>query len=101
MHPDYLALVADVQYISSKLGDREFYVFFTDLLPKRKFFTKYLKSRSVPVYNDRLIDFISDKFQMGRREAEYLLDTMEVADVKAWIGEYGFGVAEISSMFGL
>ena len=43
MHPDYLPIVAEVQPITSRLSSREFYVFFTDLLPKRKFYVKYAK----------------------------------------------------------
>lgn len=101
MHPDYLGIVADTQHVTSKLSDREFYIFFTDLLPRRKFFAKYIKAKTSDEVVDRLAMFISNRLQIGNAEAKELLETVDADEVRAWIKSFGYPDSEMKSMFGI
>ena len=39
MHPDYLEIIAECQSMTDNLSPELFYKFYSDLLPKKKFFT--------------------------------------------------------------
>lgn len=95
MHPDYLDIVAEVQPVISRLNSREFYVFFTDILPKKKFYAKYVKSSIDSENNIRLLSLISDKLRIGSRDAEEIFDSISSEDLKEWLMEYGYSDKEI------
>lgn len=95
MHPDYLEIVADVQMITSRLEPKEFYIFFSDLLPKKKFFTKYIKSSGSDDSKDRLIQFVAEKCKLSEADAEDVIDLASIDDLKLWLSGYGFSEREI------
>jgi hypothetical protein len=84
-----------VQPVISRLNSREFYVFFTDILPKKKFYAKYVKSSIDSENNIRLLSLISDKLRIGSRDAEEIFDSISSEDLKEWLMEYGYSDKEI------
>lgn len=98
MHPDYLEIVSEVQPITSRLEPREFYYFFVDLLPKRKFYVKYIKSDA---NDDKLSSFIADKLKISKRDALETIDVSSPDDLKEWIRGYGYTDAEIKKYFSI
>lgn len=107
MHPDYLDLVAECQSVTNNLSAKEFYSFYLDLLPKKKFFTKYISSKTEKDPNrKKLISFMADKIQGSESEMEeYLEILMEqdtgYTDLKSWLKLFGYGDKEIKKEFGL
>ena len=71
------------------------------MLPKRKFFTKYIKGKSEDKYNKELIEFIADHYEVSKREAtEYIsmmidLDSTEIVNI---LSKYGKTEKEIKNL---
>lgn len=101
MHPDYLEIVSDVQVITSRLEPKEYYIFFSDLLPKKKFFTKYIKSSGSDDSKDRLIQFIAEKCKLSESDAGDVIDLVSGDELKLWLSGYGFSEKEMKKQFSI
>jgi len=107
MHPDYIEVIAECQPITDLLDTKLYYKFYLDLLPKKKFFTKYISNKSEKDKKfGKIIDFLADKMQMGKDEAEQCLDVlMELPsglfEIKSFIKLYGYDDKRVKSEFGI
>lgn len=102
MDPDLIEIVNEFQhYTIGVLDVKHVYQLYHDLLPKRKFFTKYIKGKSEDKYNKDLIEFIADHYTVSKREAtEYIsmmidLDSTELVDI---LSKYGKTDKEIKNL---
>lgn len=107
MDQNYLELIAECQPTTDLLSTREYYKFYLDLFPRKKFFTKYIsgKNEKKPEYKN-LIEFISTNVQISKNESEQMLETLlEMGDgrdkIKDWIKCYGYNDKRIKSEFGI
>jgi hypothetical protein len=103
MHPDYLDLIAECQVYTSALSAEQLYNFYLDLLPKKKFFTKYISSKSEKKY-DKVIQFLSPKLEISTSELEDYLTILTNTDsgldaVKSEIRKYGYDDKKIKKEF--
>lgn len=81
-------------YTIGLLSQRESYRLYSDLLPKTKIFSKYIKGKKSDKYNDKLIVFLSEHFQCSRAEARdhhdfYMHDKTRKDLLKELIRQYG------------
>lgn len=75
MHPDYLPIVAECQRVIDNLSPEMVYKFYLDLLPKRKFFTKYISSKSeANQYTDKLFPVLSQEYGFSVVEFDLFMD---------------------------
>lgn len=75
MNPDYLNVVNSFQmYIPS--DSRTSYLFYSQLLPKKKQFYRYIKAIKSDKFEQWLIDLFGEHFQVSLSEAEYYLSIM-------------------------
>lgn len=76
-----LPVIAELQkYTSGVLTNKEVYILYSELLPKKSFFSKYIKSKNEDVYNPELIKYIILHLSISKKECiEYLdiLSSME------------------------
>ena len=78
MHPDYLPVVAECQRVIDNLSPEMVYKFYLDLLPKRKFFTKYISSKSeANQYTDKLFPVLSQEYGFSAVEFDLFMDYVE------------------------
>lgn len=70
MHQDYLDIVAEVQPMTDMLATRDYYRFWSDLLPKRRFFTKYVSGKKDKETDrfSKVVDFLSSKLNYSKQE---------------------------------
>lgn len=64
MDSDYIGVVNYLQqYTISGMSNREVYKLYLDLLPKRKFFAKYIKAKNTGAdkFSSNLVEFISNR----------------------------------------
>lgn len=99
MSSDLLDIIADCQPVVSRMDSREVYKFYSDLLPKRKFYAKYIKASSGG--DDKLIQFISSKLEIGQRDAIELIETSSRDDLRDFIAGYGFTEKDIKREFSI
>lgn len=99
MHPDYLELIAECQPVTSRMENREVYNFFIDLLPQRKFFSKYTKASSGS--SDKLVNFVSTKLSIGYLDAVELLDGQSEVNIKNLLSEFAMSDKDIKREFDL
>lgn len=100
----YLEIVAEVQPVTSRMEPREFYKFYSDILPKRKFFSKYVKAAGVESKWDALADIIADKMQVSKKEALDIIDLSLLKgtdDLKQFLSDYGYSEKEMKTKFKL
>lgn len=107
MHPDYLEIASECQPITTNLQPREFYNFYIDLLPKKKFFTKYVSNKSDKEKKyDKLIEFMKDRLECSRKEMEENVETLfelpgGISIIRDQLKKYGFDDKQIKKEFGL
>ena len=99
MHPDYLELIAECQPVTSRMESREVYNFFVDLLPRKKFFSKYIKASSGS--SDKLVNFVCTKLSIGYLDAIELLDGQPEVNIKNFLSEFGLTDKDIKREFNL
>ena len=105
MHPDYLELIAECQPHTVNLNSELLYEFYLDILPKQKFFTKYISSKSEKLY-PHVVSFLSDKLNTSISEMEdYLVVLLELDGgielIRDEIKKYGYDDKTLKKEFGI
>lgn len=74
MNPDFIELVNELQrYTVGQIEPEQTYKLYLELLPKKKQFNKYIKSKKSEKYNSDLVDLVRNHFLISEKEAlEYL-----------------------------
>lgn len=102
MSTDYLDLIAEVQPLTDLLTTDQYYEFYRDILPKKKFFVKYVKSQiEKDEKNKNLIEFLAKFFQLSQREVEDMIKIIDKKELGNIIQSCGFSDKEIKSQFGI
>lgn len=107
MHPEYVNIVNYLQqYTISGMNPREVYKLYLDLLPKQKFFAKYIKAKNDDSEKlaPRLIEFIAEQEQWSTDESkENILFILSMPDGTQLIREYlkmfGIGSDEAKKVY--
>jgi hypothetical protein len=77
MNMDLTEFIAEYQkYTISVLKPREVYKLYSDILPKKKIFFKYIKGKSEDKYNPKLIEYTAKYYVCSFKEAEEYLDIL-------------------------
>lgn len=107
MDSDYLELVAECQPLTDLLTTKQYYEFYSDLLPKKKFFTKYISNKSEKDKKyGKVIEFMSQKMKVSEKEATEYLDILfelptGYSQLKEFVKQYGYNDKEVTKEFGL
>lgn len=109
MDPVYIGTVNYLQqYTLNGMSPREVYKLYLDLLPKKKFWSKYIKSKSESdeKISTRLIEFVSKQEQWSTSETyENLLFVFESTNgvqlIKDYLRMYGINEVEAHKVYGV
>lgn len=102
MSNDYLDLIAELQPMTDMMTVDQYYEFYRDLLPKKKFFVKYTKSQvEKDSKTDALIAFLSQRMEMSKTEVLESIDFISNDDLKNYIRSHGFSDKQIKNDFGI
>ena len=69
MNSDVTEIINFIQKYYS-LDKKIHYKLLSDILPKQKLFTKYVKGKKVDKYNPELITIVADHYEISRKEAK-------------------------------
>lgn len=107
MHPDYISIVNYLQqYTISGMNPREVYKLYLDLLPKQKFFAKYIKSKNddSEKFSPKLVEFIAKQEQWSKDETienlSFITSTKEGNTIlKEYLKLYGISSDEAKKVY--
>lgn len=87
---DLIEIVNDIQFYDSVLSNEQSYRLYCDILPKRKFFKKYISSKNKLNANTNLINFFIEAYQISETDAENVIEHLTLDDIKNELIKYGF-----------
>lgn len=106
MSQDWIEVVAETQRYTAVISPRINYLFYSDILPKKKFWFKYASSKTEKIKElSVLISLVSKKLFVSEKEAsEYvdiLIQTGRKQELSEWTKKFGFTEKELSKIFKL
>lgn len=107
MHPDYVGIVNYLQqYTIVGMNPKEVYKLYLDLLPKQKFFAKYIKSKNdeSEKLSPSLVQFISSKENWSTDETKdnilFILSNKDGSKIiKEYLTSYGVNSDDIKKIY--
>jgi len=70
MNPEWIEVLSEIQPYTQTLEPKYLYLLLIGLLPKGKYYLKYVKGKKTDKYESFLIDLIRQDFQCSSRQAE-------------------------------
>ena len=96
MNMHQLELINELQkYTIGQLSPRDVYKLYLDVLPKKKTFDKYVKSKGKSKYNDNVLEYLSTYFEISKREVKDYLNLLSKDEVIEIISKFGVEKKEI------
>lgn len=102
MSPQLIEIVDMFQhYTIGPLSKEHVYKLYYEILPKGKFFTKYIKGKKSNKYNTDLVKFIANHMQISKRESMEYIDYCKddhIDELKSILEKYGKTEKEIKQL---
>jgi hypothetical protein len=103
MKPEWVELIATLLPLTQTLQPKEMYKLYISVIPKGKYFLKYIKGKSADKYEEFLVDLVKKDFQCSEKEAleyiEVLYSTREGREHIKYICEkYGTDKKQITKL---
>lgn len=103
MKPEWVELIATLLPLTQTLEPKEMYKLYISVIPKGKYFLKYIKGKGEDKYEEFLVDLIKKDFQCSEKEAneyiEVLYSTREGRENIKYICEkYGTDKKQITKL---
>lgn len=103
MNSDWIEVLAELQPYTEQLKPRELYLAYIGIIPKGKYYLKYIKGKKENKYESWLIDLIKEEFQTSKFQAseycEILYASREGREQIKYICEkYGVDKKEITKL---
>ena len=96
MSPELIEIVDMFQhYTIGPLTKEHVYKLYFDVLPKGKFFSKYIKGKKSDKYNTELVSFIAKHFEIAKNEAEEYISLLDKDQLRSICKKYGKSDKEI------
>ena len=96
MSPQLIEIVDMFQhYTIGPLTKEHVYKLYFDVLPKGKFFSKYIKGKKSDKYNTELVSFIAKHYQIAKNEAEEYISLLDKDQLQSICKKYGKSDKEI------
>ena len=91
--------------MTDTLSPEMYYRFYSDLLPKKKFFSKYIKGKSEKTEGSKkLIDLLSSRLHTSKEEMEDYLDILlphHLNEIREYVKGYGYDDKSLKREFGI
>jgi len=76
MNPEWIEVLSEIQPYTQTLEPRSLYLLLIGLLPKGKYYLKYVKGKKADKYESFLIDLVKQDFQCSSRQAEEYVEIL-------------------------
>lgn len=103
MNYDLIEIVNEFQrYTIGILTPKETYQLYYDILPKQKFYSKYIKGKKQDKYNSQLVDLFAKHYNCSKSDAIEYLDILTLTnkslDIERIIKLYGKSDKEVKQL---
>ena len=104
MARDYTDIIDNTQKYYN-LSKESHYKMLCGVLPKRKVFTRYVKSKKVKKYNSELVDALTKHYEVSKTEVKGYIDLamnddLLLLNIKNILQRYGYSDKEIVKLVG-
>lgn len=76
MNPDWIEVLSEIQPYTQTLEPKQLYLALIGLLPKGKYYLKYVKGKKEDTYESWLVDLVKQDFQSTTNQAEEYLEIL-------------------------
>lgn len=103
MNSDWVELLSEIQPYTQTLEPKQLYLVMIGLLPKGKYYLKYVKGKGVDKYESWLVDLIKQDFQCSLKEAEEYTEILYATregreNIKYTCEKYGIESKQITKL---
>jgi len=103
MKPEWVELVATLLPLSQTLSPKEMYKLYINIIPKGKYFLKYVKGKSEDKYEQFIVDLLKKEYDCSENQAieylEVLYSSREGREYLKYVSEkYGIDKKQITKL---
>ena len=103
MNPDFVPVVAQIQPILQEVPPKALYLALIDIIPKGRYFLKYIKPKSADKYEEWLVELVSKYYEVSKLQAEDYLKILYESrsgreKVKELCETYGIETKQITKL---
>ena len=100
MNSDFLPLVNEINQYQGNIGSRESYLFYSQALPHKKQFNKWIKSETAREYDSNAIRLLIHHNECSIRDAEVMYDIymQHPNQFKIFLESYGMNPKDIKKV---
>ena len=103
MKPEWVELVATLLPLSQTLSPKEMYKLYINVIPKGKYFLKYVKGKSEDKYEQFIVDLLKKEYDCSENQAieylEVLYSSREGREYLKYVSEkYGIDKKQITKL---
>ena len=103
MHSELIEIVNYFQRFNNSLDSEIVFKLYYDILPKKKLWSKYIKSMHEVKYNSELIDFITKHYRISTIDAKdylriYMADDIHKTSLIRLLQSYGYDLQKIQEL---
>ena len=103
MNPDFTPIVAQLQPILQEVPPKALYLALIDIIPKGRYFLKYIKPKSADKYEEWLVELVSKYYEVSKLQAEDYLKILYESrggreKVKELCETYGIETKQITKL---
>jgi len=103
MNSDWITTIADLQPYTERLKPEQLYLTLIGIIPKGRYYLKYIKGKKTDKYESWLVDLIKEDFQCSNKEAEEYCEILYATregreNIKYICEKYGIDKKQITKL---
>ena len=103
MNPDWIEILSEIQPYTQTLEPRQLYLALIGILPKGRYYMKYIKGKKADKYDSWLVDLIKQDFNCSLKESEEYCEILYATtegreNIKYICQKYGIDKKQITKL---
>jgi len=103
MNSDWITTIADLQPYTERLKPEQLYLTLIGIIPKGRYYLKYIKGKKTDKYESWLVDLIKEDFQCSNKEGEEYCEILYATregreNIKYICEKYGIDKKQITKL---
>jgi hypothetical protein len=103
MNPDWIELIASILPLTQSLEPKDMYKLYINVIPKGRYFLKYMKGKSAEKYEDFVVNLIKNEYLCSEHQANEYLEVLYASregreNIKYICEKYGVDKKQITKL---